>query len=86
MFCPNCAADNRWFEVLSVVWGQRQPGAAGTDRATVDVGSPAEGAKVNRQPGIEKRPSSFFSGIGLFVAAFAVLSFAPVGGSGGSGC
>jgi hypothetical protein len=32
-----------------------------------------------RSPSIEAAASSFFSGIGLFIAAFAALSFAPAG-------
>ncbi|NDD63610.1 MAG: zinc ribbon domain-containing protein [Acidobacteria bacterium] len=78
MFCPNCAA---------TIDGSRFCRSCGANVSLVpqaltgqlSISGPAEGGKVNRQPGIEKAVSSLFSGIGLFVAAFAVLSFAPGG-------
>ena len=78
MFCPNCAA---------TIDGARFCRSCGANVSLVPQALtgqlPAPGSSVGdkrgNSAGIEKATSSFFSGIGLFIAAFAVLSFAPGG-------
>lgn len=74
MYCPNCAA---------VIDGSRFCRSCGANVSLVPQALtgqlPTVGGKHGQPPGIEKAASSLFSGIGLFIAAFAVLTFAPAG-------
>lgn len=78
MYCPNCAAN---------IDGVRFCRSCGANVSLVSqaltgqlpTGDRNGEGKSGRPPSIETAASSFFSGIGLFIAAFAALSFAPAG-------
>lgn len=79
MYCPNCA---------SPIDGVRFCRSCGANVSLVSqalsgqlapAGDRSGDGKSGRSPSIEAAASSFFSGIGLFIAAFGALSFAPAG-------
>ena len=78
MFCPNCAA---------TIDGSRFCRSCGANVSLVSQALTGElpaagvsvGEKSGQSTGIEKAVSSIFSGIGLFIAAFGVMRFAPAG-------
>jgi len=89
MYCPNCAAQIDGVRfcrscganvslVSQALTGQLAP-AGGRGGDGQGGGGRGGDGKSGRSPSIEAAASSFFSGIGLFIAAFAALSFAPAG-------
>ena len=78
MYCPNCAAQ---------IDGTKFCRSCGANVSLVpqaltgqlSAGQGRSSEKSGREVSVEAMTSSFFSGIGLFVAAFAVLEFAPAG-------
>ncbi|MFM8393827.1 MAG: zinc ribbon domain-containing protein [Acidobacteriota bacterium] len=78
MYCPKCAAP---------IEGGKFCRACGANVSLIPQAltgrlassEPTVAGKSGKSPSVEAAASSFFSGIGLFIASFAVLSFAPAG-------